>query len=282
MSARARVVVVGCSLGGMRALEVVLRGLAPDFPLPIAVVQHRGTEWEGQQSQLARLLQLHSAIPVAEAGDKDPLVGGHVYLAPPDYHLLAIGASTGGPNALGALLPALGHALAVPIVIVQHMPPLFTRFLAERLSAKGGPPVREAVDGDGLAPGFAWIAPGDWHMRLENSASTVRIRLDRGPHVHSCRPSVDVLFESVADVFGSGVLGVVLTGMGQDGLRGCERLVAAGSRVLVQDEASSVVWGMPGMVARANLADRVLPLDQLGNEILQRIARANSPRRKAA
>ena len=197
-------------------------------------------------------------------------------------HLIAIGASTGGPNALGALLPALGHELAVPIVIVQHMPPLFTRFLAERLSAKGGPPVREAVDGDGLAPGFAWIAPGDWHMRLENSASTVRIRLDRGAHVHSCRPSVDVLFESVADVFGSGVLGVVLTGMGQDGLRGCERLVAAGSRVLVQDEASSVVWGMPGMVARANLADRVLPLDQLGNEILQRIARANSPRRKAA
>jgi two-component system chemotaxis response regulator CheB len=197
-------------------------------------------------------------------------------------HVLAIGASTGGPNALGTLLPGLGNDFPIPIVIVQHMPPLFTRFLAERLSAKGGPPVREAVDGDGLSPGYAWIAPGDYHMRLESTASNVRVHLDRSAHVHSCRPSVDVLFESVAEVYGAGALGVVLTGMGQDGLRGCERLVTAGSRVLAQDEATSVVWGMPGMVARANLADRVLPLDQLANEILQRVARSRPPRREAA
>lgn len=196
--------------------------------------------------------------------------------------VLAIGASTGGPNALGTLLPALGHSFAVPIVIVQHMPPLFTRFLAERLSAKGGPPVREALDGDALAPGYAWLAPGDHHMQLESIGTSVRVRLDRGPHVNSCRPSVDTLFNSVAEVFGAAALGVILTGMGQDGLKGCERLVAAGSRVLAQDEASSVVWGMPGMVARADLADRVLPVDQLAAEILSRIARGREPRRKAA
>ncbi|MGH7741072.1 MAG: protein-glutamate methylesterase/protein-glutamine glutaminase [Candidatus Eiseniibacteriota bacterium] len=196
--------------------------------------------------------------------------------------VLAIGASTGGPNALGTLLPALSHDLPVPIVIVQHMPPLFTRFLAERLSAKGVLPVREAADGDELAPGQAWIAPGDFHMRLELAGASVRVKLDRGAHVNSCRPSVDTLFESVAEVFGGAALGVVLTGMGQDGLKGCERLVAAGSRVLAQDEASSVVWGMPGMVARAGYADRILPLDRIAAEILQRVSRDRTPRRKAA
>jgi two-component system chemotaxis response regulator CheB len=196
--------------------------------------------------------------------------------------VLAIGASTGGPNALGTLLPALGEEFPVPIVIVQHMPPLFTRFLAERLSAKGGPAVREAVDGEPIVPGQALIAPGDLHMRLENSSGSVRVRLDRSAQVHSCRPSVDVLFESVARVFGAAALGVVLTGMGHDGLKGCERLVTAGSCVLAQDERSSVVWGMPGMVARAGFADRVLPLDQLATEILHRVTRVRAPRRKAA
>jgi two-component system chemotaxis response regulator CheB len=196
--------------------------------------------------------------------------------------LLAIGASTGGPNALSTLLPALTKGFPVPIVIVQHMPPQFTRLLAERLSAKGVLRVREAADGDELLPGQAWIAPGDFHMRLELTGAAVRVRLDRSPHVNSCRPSVDTLFGSVAAVFGASALGVVLTGMGRDGLRGCERLVAAGSRVLVQDESSSVVWGMPGMVARAGLADRVLPLEQLAPEILQRVARDRSSRRRAA
>ena len=196
--------------------------------------------------------------------------------------VLAIGASTGGPNALGTLLPALAEDFPVPIIIVQHMPPLFTRFLAERLSAKGGPAVREAVDGESIVPGRALIAPGNFHMRLESTGRDVRVRLDQSAHVNSCRPSVDVLFDSVADVFGAAALGVVLTGMGQDGLKGCERLVSAGSCVLAQDEGSSVVWGMPGMVARANLAERVLPLDQLAAEILQRVARIRSPRRKAA
>ena len=196
--------------------------------------------------------------------------------------LLAIGASTGGPNALGTLLSSLTADFPVPIVIVQHMPPQFTRFLAERLSAKGGLPVREAAQGDVLEPGRAYVAPGDYHLRLERSGTDVRVRLDQGPHEHSCRPSVDVLFFSVAEVFGGSALGLVLTGMGQDGLKGSERLVAAGGRVLVQDEGSSVVWGMPGMVARAGFADRVLPLDQLAAEIVQRVTRDRAPRRKAA
>jgi two-component system chemotaxis response regulator CheB len=178
--------------------------------------------------------------------------------------LLAVGCSTGGPNALAELIPALGGALDVPLVIVQHMPPIFTRMLAERLTARGGFPVREAVDGAPLRPGVAWIAPGDFHLVVAREGANFALHTHRGPTENSCRPSVDVLFRSVAATHGEGVLAVVLTGMGQDGLRGCEAIRARGGGVIVQDEASSVVWGMPGFVARAGLADRVLPLAQIG------------------
>lgn len=187
--------------------------------------------------------------------------------------IVAIGVSTGGPNALATLVAQLPADLAVPLVVVQHMPPLFTRFLAERLSKLGPIPFREATNGAELLPGTAWIAPGDYHMVVRAAAGPGRaptVELTQSPPENSCRPAVDPLFRSIAQVFGSRALGVVLTGMGQDGLRGSEALVQAGARVIVQDEATSVVWGMPGFVAEAGLADKVLPIDQVAPELVRR------------
>ncbi|HEV7730897.1 MAG TPA: chemotaxis response regulator protein-glutamate methylesterase [Candidatus Binatia bacterium] len=192
---------------------------------------------------------------------------------------LLIGVSTGGPNALSVLLPALPKDLPVPVLIVQHMPPVFTRLLAERLQAKSGFPVREAIAGARIEPGCAWVAPGDHHMTLERDALGVKIALGQGPPENSCRPAVDVLFRSAAAVYGAGTLAVVLTGMGQDGLRGCQDVHAAGGQIVVQDQATSVVWGMPGAVADAGLAEKILPLAELAGEIVRRLRAARAPDR---
>jgi two-component system chemotaxis response regulator CheB len=185
--------------------------------------------------------------------------------------VLGIGSSTGGPNALEALLSALPADLGLPILLVQHMPEGFTRLLADRLSVKTPFEASEARPGDLLRPNRIWIAPGDRHLFVERSPEGLRLQTSLAPPENSCRPAVDVLFRSLAEVYGDGTLAVVLTGMGQDGLLGAERIVRAGGRVLVQDEASSVVWGMPGAVARAGLAERVLPLDDLPAEIVTRV-----------
>jgi two-component system chemotaxis response regulator CheB len=186
--------------------------------------------------------------------------------------ILAIGVSTGGPKALATLLAQLPADFLVPVVIVQHMPPLFTKALAERLTSQSRIRVDEGIQGGMLERGRAWVAPGNFHMIVEKSGATVRIGTHQGPPENSCRPAVDVLFRSVAETYGSHALAVVLTGMGQDGLRGCEAIREAGGQVLVQDEASSVVWGMPGFVAKAGLAEEVLPLDQLGTAIVRRVS----------
>ncbi len=195
--------------------------------------------------------------------------------------ILAIGVSTGGPNALSALLPGLARNFPAPIVIVQHMPPLFTRLLAERLAAVSGLPAREGEAGALLRPGEIWVAPGGFHLEVERVRDGICLRTHQGPPENSCRPAVDVLFRSVAQVFGDRALAVVLTGMGQDGLRGCECIREAGGQVLAQDEASSVVWGMPGAVTQAGLAGKVLPLHELAAEINRRVPagpnRAGSP-----
>jgi len=185
--------------------------------------------------------------------------------------ILAIGVSTGGPNALSALLPGLSKSFPVPIVIVQHMPPLFTRLLAERLGAVSGLPAREGEAGALLRPGEVLVAPGGFHLEVERAADGLRLRTHQGPPENSCRPAVDVLFRSVARVFGDRALAVVLTGMGSDGLHGCECIHEAGGQVLAQDEASSVVWGMPGAVSQAGLAAKVLPLHELAAEINRRV-----------
>jgi len=160
---------------------------------------------------------------------------------------------------------------------VQHMPPLFTKYLAERLATKSRIPVRESGHGMTVRPATVWIAPGGVHTELRRTATTVQLVLTEGPPENSCRPSADVLLRSAADVYGGGTLAVVLTGMGQDGLRGCRRVREVGGRVLVQDEATSVVWGMPGAIARAGLADRLLPLEEIGAEIFNRVAACRAP-----
>ncbi|MBT3366576.1 MAG: chemotaxis response regulator protein-glutamate methylesterase [Nitrospina sp.] len=185
--------------------------------------------------------------------------------------ILAIGVSTGGPNALAELFPTLPGDLPVPIVLVQHMPPFFTKLLAERLTAKSPLDIQEGKTGEKLIPGKAWIAPGDYHMVLEKRADGVYIKTNQDPQENSCRPAVDPLFRSVVEIYGRKTLSVILTGMGQDGLIGCEHVKEAGGQVIVQDEASSVVWGMPGFVARAGLADEVLPLDQIGQKIISKL-----------
>jgi two-component system chemotaxis response regulator CheB len=186
--------------------------------------------------------------------------------------VVAVAASTGGPNALADLFAALPADFPVPVVIVQHMPPVFTRLLAERLSARHPLRVEEGRPGGALRPGHAWIAPGGHHMIVARDAAGDRVLTTQEPPENSCRPAADVLFRSVARAYGPSALAVVLTGMGQDGLRGCEAIRAAGGRVVVQDETTSVVWGMPGFVARAGLADRVLPIGQIAPEIVRRVA----------
>ncbi|MBA3962684.1 MAG: response regulator [Chthoniobacterales bacterium] len=185
--------------------------------------------------------------------------------------VVAICISTGGPNALPVVLAALPGNFPVPIVIVQHMPPVFTLKLAERLHAKCALSVSEATAGEMLRPSHVWLAPGDHHLVVAPSANGAHFELHQGPPENSCRPSADPLFRSVAEVFRAHALGVVMTGMGRDGLNGCEALRGAGGQILAQDEATSVVWGMPGSVVRAGLADAVLPLDALADEIQRRV-----------
>ncbi len=182
-----------------------------------------------------------------------------------------IAVSTGGPNALAEVVPRLPRDLPVPVVIVQHMPPVFTRLLAERLASKSSLAVTEAAAGDEVRVGSVLIAPGDHHLTLRREGATVRCALNRDAPENSVRPAADVMLRSAAEVWGGNVLVVVMTGMGQDGLLGAVQLHGLGAPVLVQDEASSVVWGMPGAVAKAGIAERQVPLSQLAEAISSRV-----------
>ncbi|MGB8011929.1 MAG: CheB methylesterase domain-containing protein, partial [Terriglobales bacterium] len=156
--------------------------------------------------------------------------------------------------------------------IVQHMPPLFTRLLAERLNTLARLTVQEGKEGERLQRGQVWIAPGDYHMTVGRKGTEFVLGLNHDPQENSCRPAVDVLFRSVAQTCGANVLAVVLTGMGADGTRGSSAIRAAGGEVIVQDEASSVVWGMPGSVVAASLADRICPLGGIAPEVVRRVS----------
>jgi two-component system chemotaxis response regulator CheB len=183
--------------------------------------------------------------------------------------ILVIGVSTGGPAALEKLLPELPSDFPLPVLIVQHMPPLFTALLAERLNSLSKISVREADAADRVQPGIAYLARGDRQMRLVGSPGHCHLRMIEAGPQELCCPSVDVLFRSAASVYGAGVLAMVLTGMGSDGLEGCRAIHAAGGRILVQDRKTSAVWGMPAVVAEAGLADQVLPLDALAAEAVR-------------
>lgn len=210
-----------------------------------------------------------SSAPVKAA---EPLASaGRIRTGRTRPEIVAIGCSTGGPDALSQVLANFNAATPVPIVIVQHMPPLFTKLFAQRLDKASGLTVKEAEPGDVLRPGLALVAPGDFHLTVKREGAQVVAVLDQSAPTNFCRPAVDNLFASVAAVFGGASLGLILTGMGHDGREGARSMSAAGAAIVVQDEESSVVWGMPGAVAGAGIADAVLTLNEIGPHLLSRL-----------
>jgi two-component system chemotaxis response regulator CheB len=184
--------------------------------------------------------------------------------------VLAIGASTGGPQALTGMMRKIGSLIdRAPILITQHMPPTFTTILAEHLARVSGRPAREAQHGEEINAGTIYLAPGAKHMTVARRDGTAVIQLDDGPPVNFCKPAVDPLFSSAAAVWGQWLLGLVLTGMGSDGLRGSHAIAGAGGAVITQDEASSVVWGMPGQVTMAGMSSAVVPLDDIPTKLMR-------------
>jgi two-component system chemotaxis response regulator CheB len=181
-----------------------------------------------------------------------------------------VGASTGGPQALTGLVAQLAPVIErAPVLITQHMPPTFTTILAEHLARAANCPAHEALDGEPILPGTIYLAPGGRHMTVGRRNGAPAISLNDGPLVNFCRPAVDPLFSSATQAWGSGTLAVILTGMGSDGTNGAHGIVAAGGSVIAQDEASSVVWGMPGAAANAGVCSAVLPLDAIAPKVVR-------------
>jgi len=192
---------------------------------------------------------------------------------PGKVECLAVGSSTGGPQALFSLFRSLGRVERMPVFVTQHMPATFTTILAEHLAQAAGMPAAEAKDGEAVMPGRIYVAPGDFHMTVETQGSGPVVRLNKNPPENFCRPAVDPMLRSITKVYGARTLFVMLTGMGQDGLKGARDLVAAGSTVIAQDEATSVVWGMQGAVATAGLCTAVLPLNDIGPYVKKALLR---------
>ncbi|MGQ0684593.1 protein-glutamate methylesterase/protein-glutamine glutaminase [Bradyrhizobium sp.] len=207
-------------------------------------------------------------VKPAPAATAAPLVKRQFGLTAP--RALVIGSSTGGPQALMSLVTAIGPVIdRFPVLITQHMPPTFTTILAEHLARSSRRPAAEAVDGEVVKPGRIYLAPGGRHMKVVRHGTDVAIALDDGPPVNFCKPAVDPLFASAIDVWQGGTLAVILTGMGSDGMRGGKDIVAAGGSVIAQDEATSVVWGMPGAAANAGICAAVLPLKDIAPKLVQ-------------
>jgi len=223
--------------------------------------------WGGRVGRMR--LAGRAAKKVVEQNPNGPISYRTAGTATPN--IVVVGVSTGGPDALVEIVPQIPVDLPVPLVIVQHMPPVFTNMLAQRLDKVCPLPVTEAVDGEHLDAGHLYIAPGGRHLEVLNTKTGFQARLTDAEPENSCRPAVDVLFRSAAKAAGPRTLGVVLTGMGQDGLLGSHDIVNAGGSVIIQDEATSVVWGMPGFVARAGIATAALPLKDIAPAIGLRV-----------
>jgi len=270
--------------GAAATLDALALGAADYFPKPAAAGGLDGSLDVIRRQLIPRIKAVHAgatarlAARPATAPPRAPTPGAvPAPAAGRDLQVVAIAASTGGPAALVQLFSRLPADLGVPILLVQHMPPMFTRLLAERLTAQSSLRVQEGASGAALEPGHAWLAPGNYHMIVLRDGPQPRLLVHQDAPENSCRPSADVLLRSVAKVYGSHSLTVVLTGMGHDGLRGCQALRETGGQIIVQDEATSVVWGMPGYVAKAGLADKVLPLPAIADEIVSRVRAAASP-----
>jgi two-component system chemotaxis response regulator CheB len=237
----------------------------------------------GLNSKRVRLANLRARTPVGKApstlpgklrspaGPAQAIALRALPMTPP--RVLVIGSSTGGPQALNAIVGQIGGVLdRAPVLITQHMPPTFTTILAEHLARLAKRPVREARDGEEINAGTVYLAPGGRHMSVMRRDGTAVIALDDGPLVNFCKPAVDPLFSSAARVWGNKLLGLVLTGMGSDGLRGSQAITDAGGSILAQDEGSSVVWGMPGQVAQAGLCSALLPLSEIAPQLTRLFA----------
>ena len=189
---------------------------------------------------------------------------------------LVIGSSTGGPQALFKVFQAVGKITHIPVFVTQHMPATFTTILAEHLGQASGMPAAEAKDGELVVPGRIYVAPGDFHMVVDGNAASRVVRLNKNPPENFCRPAVDPMLRSIAKAYGAKTLFVMLTGMGQDGLKGATELTNVGGTVIAQDEQSSVVWGMPGAVATAGLCSAVMPLTEIGPFVRKTIGRGTA------
>jgi len=224
----------------------------------------------GAHRQIAHTLTAQTAMAV-NITSATPVLHRRASTEPP--YVVVIGISTGGPAALEHLLSALPADFPVPILIAQHMPRLFSAVLAERLDRHSALSVKHAERGDRIVPGTVYISPGDWHMEVGYGAdNAATVMLHQKEHVNHCRPAADLLFSSAARFYGANTLGLVMTGMGSDGLAGSQEIVAAGGAVLAQDAATSVVWGMPGKVAHAGIASAILPLNDIAGELMARAA----------
>jgi two-component system chemotaxis response regulator CheB len=223
---------------------------------PLAPVHHDKSREAAARAPLA-----------APAAQPAPVRRAFSMLAP---RVLLIGSSTGGPQALMSLVAEIGSVIdRFPVLITQHMPPTFTTILAEHLARSSRRPAHEAVDGEIVKAGKIYLAPGGRHMRVVRHGAEVAIALDDGPPVNFCKPAVDPLFTSAIDVWQGGIMSVILTGMGSDGMRGGKDIVAAGGSVIAQDEATSVVWGMPGAAANAGICAAILPLNQIAPKLVR-------------
>jgi len=258
--------------GTQLTLDALAMGASDYVTKPSSVLPNPASVAEVREELLGKIKSLGAAHLSRSSGRSRRETSASDENTHSRVEIVVIGVSTGGPNALMQLLPAIPADFPVPLVVVQHMPPLFTRFLAERLEKVCSLAVKEASHGDKLEPGTIWIAPGDYHLEMERPDHQVIVRLNQGPLENSCRPAVDPTFRSAVECFGSRVLGVVMTGMGHDGLQGARCIYDGGGQILAQDEKSSVVWGMPRFVVEEGLVDEVLPLERLAAGIRQRVA----------
>ncbi|HAM73452.1 MAG TPA: chemotaxis response regulator protein-glutamate methylesterase [Verrucomicrobiales bacterium] len=271
--------------GGVTTLEALSRG-ATDYVTKPANVGSVGEGIQRLETELIPKIKAHCRHLRAgdPPGDHTQFVSRIKPVVLPQrtgihpVEILCIGTSTGGPNALAEVFKGFPGDFPIPIVVVQHMPPMFTALLAERLAAHSGVRFQEGRHGQVIEPGCGYVAPGGKHMEVKRDGLRAILQLHEGPPENSCRPAVDVLFRSVAAAYGSRTLGVILTGMGQDGLRGCQHLREQHGQVIAQDEKTSVVWGMPGCVVQAGLADAVVPLARVREEIVRRALGSRVPR----
>jgi two-component system chemotaxis response regulator CheB len=271
-SRHAKAKVIMCSTLTRRGANITLEALAQGATDYVA----KPTAQNGAADAVATLTRdllpkIKALFPASQTNSLHVKADASETLHSRQPEIVVIGVSTGGPAALQTLLSMLPGNFPAPIVIVQHMPQLFTALLAEHLNRECALTVREAAFAMQPEPGTVSIARGDWHLEFAKRpfSSTQMFRLSQGAPEHYCRPSVDTLFRSAAQAYGAGTIGVVLTGMGSDGFEGCRAIRNAGGSVLVQDYATSAVWGMPGVVAEAGLAHRILPLSAIAAELMR-------------